>query len=104
MNLITFKPKGPVAGHDDLYNTGILGRRWVLATHGYDDSFYIGFEQQLLHKYNTRWGGYSAVWGGCISYFIIGLQKKFEFKHESDWYDGQHTMIHLGWFFINWSL
>lgn len=97
MNLLTFKHEGPVAGHDDLYNTGILGRRWALMAHHNFGLAYIGFERQLLHNG-------ASEWGGCLSYFLIGFQKKFRFGYSSDWYDGQHRIINLGWFFINWSL
>lgn len=97
MNLITFKSKGPIVGHDDIYNTGILSRRWALTAESHRDFICIGFQKQLLSKFNPEWDN-------CMSYFLFGLQKKFKIGYFSDWYDGQHNVIYLGWFFINWSL
>jgi hypothetical protein len=95
MNLISFKSEGPIVGHDDKFNTGIIGRRWAMVAR----RWYVGFESQHRYK-NYEW---SAAAG---EYYIAGFMtslRDWGFGYSKAQYDGFHCALWFGPFYISWS-
>ena len=86
--------EGPTPGHDDVLNTGITGRRQAIVLDGNGRATWFGYDYQ----YESETG-----WHPVGRYFHVGIQKKPHLGFYSTYHDGEHRVIHLGWFFITWG-
>jgi hypothetical protein len=95
MLLKAFKTEGPIEGHDDRFNTGILGRRWALQVYGDSGAVYLGLEFQC--KYEL------LGWKPAGEYYVAGVNLGlWQLGHTEAEYDGVHHSISLGPLFVAW--
>lgn len=90
MILFSFKEQGPIAGHDDELNTGILGRRWAVSIEKWS--------VEILHQCK-----YQEGWMPGLGYYTVGVDPRtLSFGHRKEWYDGMHNVLWIGPLYVNW--
>ena len=90
MTLLSLFECGPIAGHDDRYQTGIKGRRWALVVNHAG----VGFEHQCLYDDGWSWGA---------GYYLLGVRREWRLGYYNAYYDGDHHVVSLGPFYFTWS-
>ena len=94
LTFFSWAKEGPTPGHDDVYKTGITGRRRAIVLDGNGRASWFSYEYQYESD---------GKWNSVGHYATLGIQKKPQVGVYGTYYDGEHRVIHLGWFFIAWG-
>lgn len=104
MFLLTFKETGPIVGHDDLYKTGIAGRRWAVGTNKWllEDGV-IFYSLGITHQLKTKAGEW---WPSAVGYYNVNISFSprtwLTWGYSRIYYDGSHCSLHLGPIALAW--